>query len=104
MFQARAAKNGFFVSLFDWGFTSFVTPKLIKIAYIVSAIYLGLIWLFFVFAAFIENGGLGLLVLIFGGLVTVLALMMMRLFFEFLMVVFRAAVDVHDTMKRRDVG
>ena len=42
--------------------------------------------------------------LTFGGLVTLFALMMTRLFFEFLMVVFRAAVDVHDTMKRRDIG
>lgn len=104
MFQAGAARNGFFASVFDWGFTSFVTPKLIKIGYLVSAVYLGLTWLFFVLGAFTENGGLGLLVLIFGGLVALFALMMMRLFFEFLMVVFRAAVDVHDTMKRRDIG
>jgi len=104
MYQARAAKNGFFASLFDWGFTSFVAPKLIKIGYIASAIYLGLAWLLFVLGAFKENGGLGLLVLTFGGLVTLFALMMTRLFFEFLMVVFRAAVDVHDTMKRRDIG
>lgn len=104
MSQARAKTNGFFASLFDWGFTSFVTPKLVKIGYIVSAVFLGLTWLLFVFAAFTENGGLGLLVVIFGGLATVITLMMMRLLFEFLMVVFRAAVDIHDTMKRRDVG
>lgn len=104
MYQARAAKNGFFASLFDWGFRSFVAPKLIKIGYIVSAVYFGLTWLFFVIGAFSENSGLGMVVLILGGLVTLFALMMTRLFFEFLMVVFRAAVDVHDSMKRRDIG
>jgi Domain of unknown function (DUF4282) len=102
--QVRTAMNGFFASLFDWGFRSFVTPRLIKVGYVISAIYLALVWLLFVLVAFSTNAGFGIVVLIFGGVGALLSLMMWRLLFEFLMVVFRAAVDIHDTMKGRDVG
>lgn len=104
MSQPSAVRTGFFASLFDWGFTSFVTPRLIKIGYVISAIFLAISWLVFAFAAFVTNGGLGILVLIIGGLISLLWLIMYRLLFEFLMVVFRAAVDVHDTFKGRGVG
>lgn len=44
--------RGFFAALFDLSFTSFVTPRIIKVVYAISIIVIGLFTLGIVLAAF----------------------------------------------------
>ena len=54
--------------IFDLTFTKFVTPIIIKIAFIVVMVFAGLMWLAVIFAGFASSfwGGIG--GIIFGGL------------------------------------
>jgi Domain of unknown function (DUF4282) len=56
--------RGFFAALFDLSFTSFVTPRIIKVVYAISIIVIGLFTLGIVLAAFHTSSALGLFVLV----------------------------------------
>ena len=92
-------EKGFLGSLFDLSFTSFVTTKLIKVLYVLSLILLGLGYLFIAAAAFHESGGAGALWLfILGPLVIFFYLLLYRVFFELVMVVFRIFENTRDQL------
>ena len=44
--------KGFLPALFDFTFTHFVTPKLVRFVYLLATIALGIAWLFWVFVGF----------------------------------------------------
>ena len=44
--------KGFLPALFDFTFTHFVTPKLVRFVYLLATIALGIVWLFWVFVGF----------------------------------------------------
>ncbi|MDQ6937032.1 MAG: DUF4282 domain-containing protein [Actinomycetota bacterium] len=92
--------KGFFAALFDFSFTTFVTPKIVKVLYILITVGLALIYLALVVSAFANNGGAGVLVLIFGALGYLVYLAFARVVLEFYMAVFRIADDVQ-AMRRR---
>src|SRR5579875_1334035 len=62
--QGASDAKGFVSSLFDFGFTSFVTPKVVKVVYALIVIVLGLGSLGFVLFAFLNSLLFGLLALI----------------------------------------
>ncbi len=74
--------------VFDLTFTKFVTPVVIKIAFIVVLVFAGLIWLMIIFAGFSSSfmGGLGGIV--FGGLAFLMMVLLYRIMFELVMVIF----------------
>ncbi len=49
-------EKGFFGSLFDLSFTSFVTPKLVKILFIISLVLLGIAYIFIAISIFSSGG------------------------------------------------
>ena len=57
--EVRTATQGFINSLFDFSFTSFVTPKVIRVLYALIMIGVGLGVIFFVIVAFRANAALG---------------------------------------------
>jgi hypothetical protein len=79
----------FFTRLFDFTFTHFVTPSLIKILYILSLIVIGLGFLVIVIAGFTQGFLNGLLGLIFGGIGAVIYVILARLWLEIVIVLFR---------------
>jgi hypothetical protein len=91
-----AGQRGFLSSLFDFGFTSMVTPKIIKVLYILITIWtLG--WAAYLLAlGFIKFGtGVGLLVLIIiDPLLILLSLCFYRVILEAFMVVFRIYEEI----------
>jgi hypothetical protein len=92
-------QKGFLGSLFDLSFTSFVTTKLIKLLYVLSLVLLGLGYLFIAAAAFNDSGGAGVLWLfILGPLVIFFYLLLYRVFFELVMVVFRIFENTRDQL------
>jgi hypothetical protein len=56
--------KGFFASLFDFSFSSFVTPKIIKVLYVLMTVVVALWTLLFVLWAFRASTGFGLLTLV----------------------------------------
>jgi Domain of unknown function (DUF4282) len=87
----QRGEKGFLGSLFDFSFSSFVTPKIIKVLYVLLALWTGLVAIFILIIGF-RTGGVG------GGLVTLiivepifvlLTLGIYRVVLEAFMVIFR---------------
>lgn len=81
--------KGFFGALFDFGFTSFITLRFLKVIY---ALLVGLILLtgFVFFAGLLLRGGVGVLLAIVGvPLVTLLYLVLARVYMEIIALFFR---------------
>ena len=57
-------EKGFLPSLFDVSFSNLITPRVIKVLYVLSMIVIGLMALAFIAAAFSESAAAGLFTLI----------------------------------------
>ncbi|MFI7399044.1 DUF4282 domain-containing protein [Streptomyces sp. NPDC049541] len=95
--------KGFWAGLFDFGFTTFVTPKVIKFVYVVMTIIIGLSWIYWLYEGFHASSGLGILVLVFGPLIALFWLIVYRIMLELAMVIFRIGADVHAINERSDL-
>ena len=82
-------KKGFFGSLFDFSFTSFVFPKVISVIYGIFVVLTCLGYVGGVVAAFSQSSMIGLAALILGPLVLILYLIMIRAWMEIAIVMFR---------------
>jgi len=87
--------------LFDFGFTDFITPKVVKFVYVVVTIIIALAWIFYIILGFSISAGAGLLVLIFGPIIALLWLLVCRITLELAMVIFRIGADLHVVRERR---
>jgi Domain of unknown function (DUF4282)/Double zinc ribbon len=93
----RSMERGFFASLFDVSFTSFITTKIIKVLYILALVGIGLTMLLFVVAGFHESAAAGLLVLLIGApLGGLLYTIYTRVLLEFIVQVFRITELLRD--------
>jgi hypothetical protein len=101
----RAADSrGFVGALFDFGFTSFVTPKVIKVLYILIVIGTVVSALVFTLLAFKASTAFGILTLVFGDpLFILIVLAIYRVVLEFFMVTFRVAEDIRALRERGDL-
>jgi hypothetical protein len=60
-------QKGFFASLFDLSFQSLITPRIIKVLYVLTLFVIGVVSVFFVIAAFAKSalaGAVTLLILV----------------------------------------
>ena len=101
--QRAPGERGFIGSLFDFSFTSMVTPKIIKVLYILYTIWTLVVAVYILAAAFIQLGTtVGLLALIvFDPIYILLSLGFFRVILEAFMVVFRI---YEETRKIREQG
>ena len=102
--QAKPAdQKGFFESLFDFSFTSFVTVRIIKVLYVLIFVMVSLAALLYTILAFRLSPVAGLLVLVIGDpLYIVIVMAFWRLVLEAFVVVFRIAEDVRSMRERGD--
>ncbi len=85
-----ANDKSFFQSLFDFSFTSFVTPKLIKILYGISLVLIAIAVIALIVSGFSSGVGLGLLFLfIVGPLYGIFLVLFARMYMEILIAIFR---------------
>jgi hypothetical protein len=108
-------EQGFIKSLFDFSFTSFVTPKLVRVLYVISLVLIVLIYLGLAIAIFSSgsttfdpntgtmqskgNAGWGLAWLVIGGpILALLYAIFYRVMFELIIVVFRIYETVRDEL------
>lgn len=100
--QYDPSQKSFFAKLFDLSFTSYITPSIVKIVYIltIAAVVFG--WLMFAVAGFNVDTTVGLLfLLIVGPIYAFFILVLMRITLEFYVAVIRIAEDVSDLRSRR---
>jgi hypothetical protein len=100
-----ADSRGFLGALFDFGFTSFVTPKILKVLYMLIVIGTIVSALVFTIVVFKASVMFGFLMLVFGDpLFILIVLAIYRVILEFFMVTFRVAEDIRTLRERGDVG
>jgi len=82
--------KGFFPSLFDFSFRSFITLRFIKVLYIVIIVLAGIVAFIF-FAAAVASGNVGQMILglLFAGVFFFFYVILARLALELLVVIFR---------------
>jgi Domain of unknown function (DUF4282) len=102
--QSSDAK-GFLGALFDFGFTSFATPKVIKALYVLVMIGTVLSALVFTVLAFHVSTVFGILTLLFGDpLFIIIVMAIYRIILEFFVVIFRIAEDIQALRERGEAG
>jgi len=98
-----ADARGFVGALFDFGFTSFVTPKVIKVLYMLIVIGTVVSALMFTIVVFKASVTFGFLMLVFGDpLFILIVLAIYRIILEFFVVTFRVAEDIRALRERGD--
>ena len=75
--------------LFDFTFTKFITPTVIRIVYILVIIFAAIGWLSLVIGGFTNSVGAGLGALIFATLGALIGILMWRVILELTMVIFK---------------
>ena len=99
-----ADPRGFLRALFDFGFTSFVTPKVIRVLYILIMVGTVLSALVFTVIVFKASVPFGILTLVFGDpLFILIVLAIYRVLLEFFVVTFRMAEDLRAMRERGDL-
>jgi Domain of unknown function (DUF4282) len=89
--------KGFFASLFDYSFSAFITPKIIKLLYVLSTIVVALWTLVVILWAFRQSTGFGIVTLvILGPIFFVITMIYVRVWLELLIVFFRIQGDVKE--------
>jgi len=98
--QAADAR-GFLGALFDFSFTSFVTPRIIKVLYVLILILTVIGALVYTIFAFSASKVFGFLTLIIGDpLFIIIVMAFWRLVLESFVVVFRIAEDIRALRER----
>jgi hypothetical protein len=102
--RETADARGFLGALFDFGFTSFVTPKVIKVLYVLIVIGTVVSALVFTIVVFKASAMFGFLMLVFGDpLFILIVLAIYRIILEFFVVTFRLAEDIRALRERGDL-
>lgn len=89
--------RGFFASLFDLSFTSFVTIKFARIIYILLMVFIALGYVFWVFAGFSDSAVAGMLFLLLGWIPGLITLILARVTMEFYIAMVRTSQNTAAT-------
>jgi hypothetical protein len=101
---SHASAKGFVGSLFDFGFTSFVTPKVVKVVYVLIMAGLALVEVAYLIFAFKASPAFGIISLvILCPLSFFIYLALWRILLELFIVVFRIADDIRSIRERGDI-
>ncbi|CAA9384403.1 MAG: hypothetical protein AVDCRST_MAG93-9378 [uncultured Chloroflexia bacterium] len=93
--------KGFFGSLFDISFRSFVTGKIIGILYVISVVILALISIFYIVVAFNNSATFGAVtLLILAPLFFLFSVIYVRVLLELAMVLFRIAENTTEMVRQ----
>ena len=90
--------SGFISALFDFTFTRFVTPMLVRFVYLLATVVLAVTWLTALISGFYANVGAGLFVLIIGPIIVIIYLALIRMTLEFYLSVVRMSQDIHQRL------
>ena len=95
-----AAQKGFFASLFDFSFSSYVTLRFAKVLFVVLLVACVLLWLaYLVAAAATGEGVLLLLTLLLGWIPSAVVLLFYRMVLEFFVATVRGAENTREMLE-----
>jgi hypothetical protein len=92
--------SGFFSALFDFTFSTFATPKIVRFVYLLATVVIGLFFVVWVVAAFSDNVGLGIFVLILGLVAAIVYLAFIRMTLEIYYAIVRMSQDINERLPR----
>jgi hypothetical protein len=92
--------RGFFEALFDFSFSEFLTPKIIKVLYGIGLVLAAIGAVMFIIAGFHRGIGAGIVFLVLAPLVFLLYTLAARVYLEILIVIFRIAGWVEEIASR----
>ncbi len=98
MQSVASDSSGFISALFDFTFTRFVTPMLVRFVYLLATVVLAVTWLTALISGFYANVGAGLFVLIIGPIIVIIYLALIRMTLEFYLSVVRMSQDIHQRL------
>ena len=90
---------GFLRALFDFSFSTFITPKVVRFVYVLATGLLVIAWLAWLAAAFALSAGYGFLVLVIGPVVMLVYLALIRMTLEFYLAIVRMSQDIHTRLR-----
>lgn len=90
-------EKGFFASLFDLSFTEFVTPRIIKVLFLLAIILLAVGALGVIVNGFANSLLLGLAALVFSPILFLLYVLCVRVWLEVIIIMFRIADNTRQT-------
>lgn len=94
--------KGFFGALFDFSFSTFVTPKIIKLVYMIGTVLIGLGLVIFLISSLVTGEALAILAaIIVGPIVALIYLAIMRMTLEMYFAVVRLSEDVHHRLPKQ---
>jgi hypothetical protein len=99
-------EKGFIASLFDMSFSDFVTIRLIKVLYILGIAGAVICGLAFIISGFSNGAGTGLFFLLVSPVLVGIYILLVRIWLELIIVVFRIAENTSllVKMKKQEVG
>lgn len=92
---------GFFQALFDFSFSSFITPKVVKFVYVLATVVLVIAWLGLMISAFSVEPAAGIAVLLLGPIGLILYLALIRMTLEFYLAIVRMSEDINHRLPAR---
>lgn len=92
--------GGFFAALFDFSFSRFITPMIIRFVYVLAAGMIGLLWFVLLITGFASGPAEGLVVLLLGPIVAVIYLAFVRMTLEIYLAIVRMSEDIHQRLPR----
>jgi hypothetical protein len=96
--------GGFLSALFDYSFSRYITPSVVKVVYIIVTVLLALVWLGGIVAAFQASVWAGILYLAFGWIVALVYLALARITLEFFVAVISVSEKVNAYARRDGVS
>lgn len=95
------SSSGFFNALYDFSFSEFVTTKIIKVLYAIGIFFAAIGALMFIIWGFRSSVLFGLLTIILSPIVFVLYSILVRVYLEIVIVIFRIAENVSAIAKAK---
>ena len=91
--------KGFFTNLFDFSFSEFIVPQILKILYGIGILGSAIVALMFIVSGF--HGGVftAILAIILSPVIFVIAVILVRVYLEVVMVLFRIADNTSKMVK-----
>jgi hypothetical protein len=94
--QPDAGSKGLFGALFDLSFSTFVTPKIIKVVYVIGLAVIAIATLFFAFSGFAgDEPAFGIVTLLLAPVVGLHYLCLFRMMCEFYLAITRMSEDIN---------
>lgn len=94
--------KSFISSLFDFTFTSYVTPKFLKFLFVVGIIVAILATIVAIITGFMSHIAIGVIVLILSPIIFFLYVLFVRIYIELVMILFRIQADVAKLVEQKE--